>query len=131
MTPRTPSTEAGRRLLHMTGGWAGELVEVVLAIEAEARAPLEAERDLWKRDWGIKNDQWEKAIEARAPLEAEIERLRAVLDAAADWETYYGDIDTDGEESWMTQLDHGHEEYEVRITVMAALRAALREDPTP
>jgi hypothetical protein len=69
--------------------------------------------------------------EARAPLEAEIERLRAVLDAAADWETYYGDIDTDGKESWMTQLDHGHEEYKVRITVMAALRAALREDPTP
>ena len=80
MTPRTPSTEAGRRLLHMTGGWAGELVEVVLAIEAEARAPLEAERDLWKRDWGIKNDQWEKAIEARAPLEAEIDALRAALE---------------------------------------------------
>jgi len=58
----------------------------ILAIEAEARAPLEAERDLWKRDWGIKNDQWEKAIEARAEPRAaplDVERLARALHATA------------------------------------------------
>jgi len=102
MTDRTPSTAAGRAMYAKWGhhNFVDEWNATILAIEDEARAPLEAE----------------------------IERLRRVLEAAAEWEAYYGDIDTDGKESWMTQLDHDHEEYEVRIELMAALRAALRED---
>ena len=71
---RTPTTAAGRRLVADATDhpiWASAMLGYVLAIEAEARAPLEAERDLWKRDWGIKNDQWEKAIEARASLDVD------------------------------------------------------------
>jgi hypothetical protein len=56
--------------------------------------------------------------------------MTTLLDVAARWETFYGEIGTDGRDRWMTQLDHGHEEYEVRMELIAAIRAAL-EEPTP
>ena len=91
----------------------------VLAIEAEARAPLEAERDLWKRDWGIKNDQWEKAIEARAEPRAaplDVERLRAAVDAAL----------------FDAEMDDSHPGCRAkwRRVAMGAFDAAALEEPT-
>jgi len=98
MTDRTPTTAAGRAMYAKWGhhNFVDEWNATILAIEDEA--------------------------EARASLD--VERL-ALLNVAARWETFYDEIDTNGTERWMTQLDHGHEEYEVRIEMMAALRAAL------
>ena len=55
--------------------------------------------------------------------------LRDVLAAALEWETFYGEVtDYGGGERGMTQLDHGHDEYEARMTLIAALRAALASE---
>ena len=97
MTDRTPTTAAGRRtdawlylraylIGAVNGGLsqtvADSIIEYVDAIAAEARAPLEAERDLWKRDWAIKDKQWTDALEARAPLD--VERLHDAMKAVED-----------------------------------------------
>ena len=52
VTPRTPSTAAGRRLVADATDhpiWASAMPGYVLAIEAEARAPLEAEIERLRR----------------------------------------------------------------------------------
>jgi len=85
---------------------------------AEARAPLEAERDLWKRDWAIKDKQWTDALEARAPLEAEIERLRRIETAARN--LLAPDLDAIGRQYHISSTEPD----------FLALRAAL-EEPTP
>jgi len=51
MTARTPTTEAGRRLLrHDDDATYEEMVDMVLAIENEARAPLVEALEM-VRDW--------------------------------------------------------------------------------
>jgi hypothetical protein len=86
MTPRTPSTEAGRRyververeqLWHPVDGRRDETVASILAIESEARA--EVTDDMTTAYMvGFENGK----DEARAPLEAATERLRAALKLA-------------------------------------------------
>ena len=44
MTPRTPSTAAGRALAERMTGTPSWMARAILAIEAEARAPLDVER---------------------------------------------------------------------------------------
>jgi len=80
MTPRTPSTAAGRRLLATfeTGNRTNNSYRaVILAIESEARA--EVTDDMTTAYMvGFENGK----DEARAPLEAATERLRAALKLA-------------------------------------------------
>ena len=111
--PRTPATEAPRGFDPEGVPWYDDGVTI---------GPRWALWDFEGQKWDAFPRGYDPEAEARAPL-------LALLDVAARWETFYGEIDTDGTERWMTQLDHGHEEYEVRIELMAALRAAL-EEPT-
>jgi len=67
----------------------------------------------------------------KAPLNitvsvTELPEFIALLRALSEWELSYGEItDYGGGERGMTQLDHGHDEYEARMTVVAALRRLL------
>jgi hypothetical protein len=54
--------------------------------------------------------------------------IAALLQALDDWQTFYGAVETfpeEDDERYMTQLDHGHDEYMARIAVVEAARAAL------
>jgi len=92
MTDRTPTTAAGRALLAECEDmdWP-TLPDVILAIEAEARAPLEAEIERLNARIVSLNaevldrmDQWHRGSLARDELarqqNAEIKRLRAALE---------------------------------------------------
>ena len=52
---------------------------------------------------------------------------RAVLEIVGEWlDAFYGPVeDYDGGARGMTQLDHGHEEYEARMAMAAAVREYL------
>jgi hypothetical protein len=68
------------------------------------------------------------ALEQAKALEA---RHAALVAAAREWSEFYDEIiEFDNGERGMVQLDHGHDEYEARMVVMAALRAALDGEPT-
>ena len=58
-------------------------------------------------------------------IEAEALALSEVLVAAEPWVEDYSEAEVYDDETFMTQLDHGHVEYEKRMHVIIALRAAL------
>ena len=54
---------------------------------------------------------------------ADLDEFRDLIEALAAWSEFYDDIHSfDDGERYMTQLDHGHDEYEARLRVMAAAR---------
>jgi hypothetical protein len=118
MTPRTPTTEAGRRLLATfeTGTRTNNSYRaVILAIEDEARAPLDGGVDGVDCDW---DERGKCRCRAATPASLDVERLARAM--RAEDIAFEADF-RNGQKAWT---------WERHAEALAREYAAL-EEPTP